>query len=63
MQTFDLNKDPRQDEIEVELARDKNTSKSKGGRPMSSNMSREVSDAQYECGFGVCPHINRTSDA
>ena len=53
----------QQDEIEVKLVRDNNTSKSKGGRPMSSNISRGVSDAKYECWFGVFPHISRTSDA
>ena len=64
LQTTERNRDPRQDEVEVELVRDMNTSKSKGGQPMSSNMSRRViSDAQYECGFGILPHVSRTSDA
>ena len=35
-----LYRDPRQDEVEVELVRDKNTSRSKGGRSMSSTMSK-----------------------
>lgn len=63
LQASELNRDPRQDEVEVELISNKNTSKSRGGRPMSSNMSRGgVSDAQYECGFGVSPHVSRTRD-
>ena len=64
LQASELNRDPRQDEVEDELVRDKNTSKSKGGRPNTSNMSRGgVSDAQYEGGFGVSPHVSRTQDA
>lgn len=43
--------------------RDKNTLRSKGGRPMSSAMSSGgVNDDEYECGFGISPHVNRTSN-
>ena len=64
MQASELNRDPRQDEIEVELIKDNNTSRSKGGSPTPSTMSREgVSDAQYECGFGISPHVSRTGNA
>ena len=64
MQASELNRDPRQDEVELELVRDKNTSRLRGGRPMSSNLSRGgVSDAQYEGGFGISPHISRTSNS
>ena len=37
---YEFNRDPRQDEIEVELVPDNNISKSKGGRLISSNMSK-----------------------
>ncbi len=61
LQASELNRDPRQDEVEEELVMDKNTSKSRGGRPLSSNLSKGgVSDAQYECRFGISPHFSRT---
>ena len=60
-QASELHRDPRQDEVEEELVREKNTLRSQGGRPMSSTLSRGgVSNAKYECGFLVSPHINRT---
>ena len=40
MQALELSRDPRQEEIEVKLVREKNTSRSKGGRPMSSILLR-----------------------
>lgn len=46
MQAYELNKDPRQDKIEVDLVKDKNTSCLKGGRPLSETILKEgVSDA------------------
>jgi hypothetical protein len=62
VQASKLHRDPLQDEIEEELIRDKNTSLSKGGRPISSTLSKGVSDAQYECGFGISSHISHTSN-
>ena len=63
MQTSQLHKDPCQYEIEVESFREKNTSRSKGGRPISSIMSnRGFTDAQYECRFRISPYISRTSN-
>jgi len=62
VQASELNRDPRQDEVEVELVRDKNTSRSRGGRPTSSNLSKGGgSDVQYKGGFGISPHISRIS--
>ena len=52
-----MNRDPRQDEIEVGLMRDKNTTWSKCSCPTSSIVSRGVSDAQ--CGFGLSPRVSR----
>ncbi len=61
LQASESNRDPRHDEVEEELVMDKNTSKSRGGRPLSSNLSKGgVSDAQYECRFGISPHFSRT---
>lgn len=62
MQVSELHRNPRQDEIEEELIRDNNTSRSKGGRPISSTLSKGVSHAQYECGFGISSHVSRTSN-
>ena len=64
MQASELNIDPHQDRIEVKLVRDKNTSRSKGGRPTSSTMSKGgFSNAQYTCGFGIFPYVSRTGNA
>lgn len=62
-QASELHRDPRQDEVEEELVREKNSLRSQGGRPMSSTLSRGgVSDAKYDCGFLVSPVVSRTGN-
>ena len=55
-----LKRIPRQKQIEVELERPKNTSRSRGGHPASSTLLKggKVSDAQW--GLGLFPHASRT---
>lgn len=57
MQASELNRDPRQEEVEVEFVHDKNTSRSKGSWPMSSNLSRgglALLNAKEDSKFSAC---------
>ena len=58
-----MNRDPREDEIEVELVMNNNTPRSKGGHPSLPLCRGGISDAQYECGFGISPHVSCTGNA
>ena len=53
---------PNQEEIEVELERPNNTSRSRGGRPTSSTLTKEggVSDVQW--GLELSAHASRTKN-
>ena len=59
-----MKRDPRQEELEVEFEKPKNTSRSKNGRLVSPTLSKGgggVSDAQW--GLGLSPHVSRTRSA
>lgn len=59
-----MKRSPRREEVEEELERPKNTSRSRAGRPDSSTLSKGgggVSDAQW--GLGFSPNASRTRSA
>ena len=51
--------DSRQEETEVELERPKNTSRSRGGRPTSSTLSKG-GGKRCTMGYRLYPHLSRT---